>query len=253
LQRAHGASRVDFLVCTLILGIDILGAGSVVLGANRDEDPARPSGPPARLIDSPPVVGGVDRRAGGTWLAVRGREAAIAMLNRRGRIAAPATRSRGLLALDAARSHDPAAAFEPLVRDLYSPFTLVVASAERSWVLAWDGERATMKEPAPGWHVQTHAEMDDPQEPRTAWLLKSLAAFRPPNREAARQGVIERLSRHDDPSVCLHEGPIRTVSASWVELGPSVRYEHCEGPPCRTPFTDYTSLLKSEPVELENS
>lgn len=240
-------------MCTLILGIDILGAGSVLLGANRDEDPARPSNPPARLIDTPPVVGGSDRRAGGTWLAIRGREAAIAMLNRRGRIAAPATRSRGLLTLDAARGHDPAAAFEPLVRDLYAPFTLVMANPERCRVLAWDGERATMKEPSPGWHVQTHAEMDDAGEPRTAWLMKSLAAFLPRSADEARRGVIERLSRHDDPAVCLHEGPVRTVSASWIELGSSVRYEHAEGPPCQTAFKDYTSLLVSESVESENS
>ena len=241
-------------MCTLILGIGILGAETLVLGANRDEDPARPSDVPARLVETPPVVGGRDRVAGGTWLAVRGREAAIAMLNRRGRAGPAPTRSRGLLALDVARELDPAAAFDELVRQRLAPFTLVVAARKRTWLLAWDGERARMIEPAAGWHVLTHTELDDPEEPRAAWLLKSLAAFAPKSAGEARQGVIERLQRHESPAVCLHEGPVRTVSAAWIELAErGARYEHAEGPPCTTPFTDYTSLLVADPVAAENA
>jgi hypothetical protein len=241
-------------VCTLILGIGILGVESLLLGANRDEDPARPSEPPARLIESPPVVGGRDRVAGGTWLALRGREAAIAMLNRRGKLAAPATRSRGLLTLDVARHLEAPTAFEDLARDRYAPFTLVMARLARTWLVAWDGEVARMIEPAPGWHVLTHTEMDDRQEPRTAWLLGSLAAFKPSSPEEARRGVIERLARHEEPPVCLHQGPVRTVSSSWVEFGPrGVRYEHAEGPPCTAPFVDYSALLVDDKVPSENA
>ena len=58
-------------MCTLILGIDVAGPDTVIAGANRDEDPARPSDPPGVLVASPRVVGGRDRRAGGTWLALR--------------------------------------------------------------------------------------------------------------------------------------------------------------------------------------
>ncbi|MGH7741870.1 MAG: NRDE family protein [Candidatus Eiseniibacteriota bacterium] len=241
-------------MCTLILGVSIFGAGSLLLGANRDEDPARPSEPPARLVESPPVVGGRDRVAGGTWLAVRGRSIAVAMLNRRGRPPVPPTRSRGLLALDVAVHPEPATAFESLVRTCYAPFTLVMANPERPWLLAWDGEQARMTEFTPGWHVLTHAELDDANEPRTAWLLGSLASFTPATPEQARRGVIERLSRHEAPAVCLHDGPVRTVSAAWIELGAGVaRYEHAEGPPCTTPFADYSSLLMDEPVTAENA
>lgn len=241
-------------MCTLILGIGILGAGSLLLGANRDEDPARPSDPPARLAESPPIAGGRDRVAGGTWLAVRGREAAIAMLNRRGSLPSPATRSRGLLALDVAREPEPAVAFEHLVRQRYAPFTLVMARLARSWVLAWDGERARLIEPAAGWHVLTHTELDDQEEPRAAWLLRSLASFAPATSEDARRGVLERLGRRKDPPVCLCEGAVRTVSAAWVEFGPlGARYEHAEGPPCTTPFEDYTALLRDVPASPETA
>ena len=240
-------------MCTLILGIGIFGAESLLFGANRDEDPARPSDPPGRLVDAPPIVGGRDRVAGGTWLALRGRDFAVAMLNRRGSMSAPATRSRGLIALDVARAPEPATPFEHLVRERYAPFTLVMADAKRPWLLAWDGERARMLEPPPGWHVLTHAELDDREEPRTAWLLGSLASFTPATPDEARRGVIERLARHEAPAVCLHEGPMRTVSAAWVEFGlRGTRYEHAEGPPCIAPFVDYTALLVDDPVTLEN-
>ena len=231
-------------MCTLILGLDVVAPGTLLLGANRDEDPARPSDPPAKLSADPPLAGGRDRMAGGTWLAVRGREAVIAMLNRRGATGMTPTRSRGLLALDVARSADPALAFEQLVQHRFAPFTLVEGRAGGAWVLTWDGENARLIEPRPGWHVITHSEMDDPDEPRTAWLKASLADFRPADRAAAEAGLIARLSRHEAPAVCLHDGRMSTVSAALVWLArDEARYLHAEGRPCVTAFTDYSALL----------
>jgi len=99
-------------MCTLIIGRDVIAPGTVLLAANRDEDPRRPTDPPGVLAPNPRVVGGRDQVAGGTWLAVRGREAAIAMLNRYdpsardthppSGVRAKELRSRGLLALDVA-------------------------------------------------------------------------------------------------------------------------------------------------------
>src|SRR5262245_44538547 len=94
-------------MCTLIIGRDVLGPHSVVLAANRDEDPARASDPPMVLNEDPWVVGGRDRVAGGTWLAIRDGEAAVALLNRyEPGVPPPAgpLRSRGLLTLDVATS-----------------------------------------------------------------------------------------------------------------------------------------------------
>jgi uncharacterized protein with NRDE domain len=230
-------------VCTLILAIDVVAPESVMLGANRDESPDRPSEPPRQLSDSPPVAGGRDALAGGTWLAIHGRDTAIAMLNRRGEPITP-TRSRGLLALDVARDPRPEVPFEALVRDRYAPFTLVIARPVRSWLLAWDGRRARMVEIPSGWHVLTHTELDDANEPRAAWLLKSLRSLGPQTRASAEREIVSRLARHDDPAVCLHDGPMRTVSSAvvWLASGEAV-YSHAEGPPCVTPYVDYSSLL----------
>ena len=93
-------------MCTLIVGVSVMGPRSLLVAANRDEDPRRPSDPPLVLGERPRVVGGRDARAGGTWLAVRDGNAVVAMLNRCWNGDPPAPdprrRSRGLLAVDVA-------------------------------------------------------------------------------------------------------------------------------------------------------
>lgn len=269
-------------MCTLIVGRDVLSPGSVLLAANRDEDPARPSDPPGLLRESPRLVGGRDRRAGGTWLAVRERQAAVAVLNRGpGGPPGAERRSRGLLVLDVAavsedfpagldpagerrellaRLHDLAGpglpfaalcrAFAALWEGSYAPFTLLFASPGACWTLALEaGGVPRAGRVSPGWHVLTHAELDDPREPRTARLLEELAGFAPRSVEKAEQRLGDLLRSHGDPAsgvppVCLHEGRMVTVSAStvWLASG-EARYRHAEGRPCERALEDRTALL----------
>jgi uncharacterized protein with NRDE domain len=231
-----------------------------MLGANRDEDPARPSDPPGVLLRQPRLVGGRDRVAGGTWLAIRERRAAIAILNRRGREEHPARteperRSRGLLALDvAAASEDPAHAVALARASLYAPFSLVFASPDASWIVVHDGIGAPRSETIPsGWHVITHESLDDANEPRTRALLERLGDFRPQNRDEAEARVLELLRSHGEPRgayahtlppVCLHAGRMITVSSAlvWLAHG-QARYLHAEGRPCENPHRDVSALL----------
>lgn len=267
-------------MCTLILGVDVLGPRTVLLAANRDEDPARPSDPPQVLSERPRVVGGRDRQAGGTWLALRGPHAAVAMLNRRSRrrsapsplaadarqeeasmiATAPARRSRGLLALEAAAAeptggsipHAILARAEVLTGVApYAPFSLVVASPDGCWLLALDGTGPARSTPiGPGWHVLTHEDLDDPREPRAAWLGRALAAFAPGSRAEAEVGLTALLrlhareSRPGSPAVCIHAGRMRTVSSAlvWLAAGEAA-YAHAEGRPCTQPFEDLAHLL----------
>ena len=274
-------------MCTLIIGRDVVAPGTVLLAANRDEDPARPSDPPGVLNGSPRLVGGRDRRAGGTWLAVRETRAVVAILNRRDRSGepappAPGRRSRGSLVLEvaAAGEDDPsgavsaADALEPLratgaaglsrgallralaalVAGRYAPCTLVFAAPEGSWLMALESDGPPRVEPlAAGWHVLTHADLDDPREPRTAWLVRELAGFRPGSPDEAERRLDELLRSHGDPvagvpAVCLHLGRVVTVSSSSVWLAPGqARYRHAEGRPCEHAFLDQSHLL-SAPV-----
>jgi len=251
-------------MCTLILGVDVTGSETVIAGANRDEDPARPSDPPLVLLPDPRVVGGRDRRAGGTWLAVREARALVAMLNRRDGGAAPgARRSRGLLALETAgvRASGAGAALARaaldharagLAQGEYAPFSMVFATPGACWMLAHEpGRPPRVAEVSAGWHVLTHTELDDPAEPRAARLMRELAGFAPASIEAASRGLAERLRQHGEgpgDAVCVHEGRMVTVSSSRVWLAPGrAGYVHVEGRPCVSPESDLTPLLAATP------
>jgi uncharacterized protein with NRDE domain len=246
-------------VCTLIIGVETVGRGSVIVAANRDEDPGRPSALPGVLRDEPRVVGGRDLLKGGTWLAIRGRHAVVAMLNRRGPDAGAGRRSRGLLAIDVAAAGDggPDAALrfaeEAVGETEFAPFSLLFASPAGCWLLANDtsGVRGPLRA-APGWHVITHAELDDRIEPRTLWIKGRLEKFAPSSPAEAERGLLDLLSAHGNasaagepaPPVCLHAGRMRTVSASIVHLSADrARYLHIEGRPCTGAPLDCTHLL----------
>ena len=274
-------------MCTLILGRDVLAPDSVLLAANRDEDPARPSDPPRLLLYSPRLVGGRDRRAGGTWLAVREGRAVVALLNRPDRAAAapPAAErpSRGLLVLevagvaeDYAVQLDPVGERQEMLERLravsgpglpyaalcrafaalwvasIAPCTLLFAAPEACWLMAVDADAPPRFEQVPaGWHVITHADLDDLGEPRTARLIRELSRFAPRSVEQAEQRLGDLLRSHGDdaagiPPVCLHEGRMVTVSASsvWLTAG-GARYRHAEGRPCEHPLADLSHLLRA--------
>jgi hypothetical protein len=274
-------------MCTVILGQDILGPGTVLLGANRDEDPARATAEPGGLTVNPKVVGGRDMVADGTWLAIREGRIAVALLNRRPpRDLPPRTvlRSRGLLTLDVAtvaenfaptrapddRSRDflsrlPEATgsklglagarkiWDELGQYQFAPFSLLWASPEGSWILYWKtgGERH-IERVGPGWHVVTHEDLDDINEPRTAWLSLELAKWRPETFAEALAKMSELLGAHGGdvggrrrPRVCLHDGVMQTVSSSILLLGEGgPRYFHASGHPCETPYADLSELAR---------
>jgi hypothetical protein len=265
-------------MCTLIAGIDLLGPRSLVLGANRDESPERATDGPAVLLERPRVVGGRDRVAGGTWLAIREARSVTALMNRRSGLgpgAAPTDastlRSRGLLCLDAAASGpasgapstiDPGtgerhparlhAALSLIARGSYAACTLVGVDVEEpSWALLVEsGAEPRVRPLEPGWHVLTHADVDDPNEPRTAWLMERLRGWKPGDAREALEGIAHLLRTHADsargiPGVCLHRERFPTVSSSLLALGNlgAPRYLHAAGPPCTTPYDDVSTLL----------
>jgi uncharacterized protein with NRDE domain len=253
-------------MCTVLIGRDVTGRGEIVIGANRDENPARPSDPPGVLLDSPRLVGGRDRVSGGTWLAVRtphsagaegevGPSSVTLLLNRRPLPGAPVpARSRGLLTIDVARARDPlATAQEEAASGRYGPCTLVHVSPAACWWLAIpSASPARAGTIAHGWHAITHAEMDDSSEPRTVWLGRELARDTLMGTGLALAKFASLLAHHGDassPAVCLHEGVMRTVSSALIVLRSGQPgqlhdiYRHVEGRPCTQPFVDVSHLL----------
>jgi len=261
-------------MCTLILGRDVVAPGTLVAGANRDEDPARPTDPPGLLVAEPRVVGGRDRLSGGTWLALREGRALVAMLNRRPSGPPPAApRSRGLIALETAAVQAAgtdargeagdrtlaaaalAAALAALARDAYAPFSLVFATATSAWLLTHEPGRAPRPVVIPpGWHVLTHTELDDRDEPRAARLLGELSRWRPRSLDDALTGLAERLREHGSgaDAVCIHTGRMVTVSSSRIALDArGARYHHVEGRPCEATERDWSELANGAPTHEE--
>jgi hypothetical protein len=154
----------------------------------RDEVTDRPWLPPARHWPGSPLVGGLDKQAGGTWLAVDPDVPRVAcLLNGRGELADPARRrSRGDLPLRAAA--DGAGLLKELADDraalaAYDPFHLVCADTGAVRLLSWDGDRAAVRDLEPGTHVLTnagHAYPGEPvTEPKAVYFGPEFAAARP--------------------------------------------------------------------------
>lgn len=150
--------------------------GALLLLGVRDEFTDRAWRAPARHWAGSPLIGGMDERAGGTWLAVHpgepGGEPRVAcLLNGRGPAAEPETRrSRGELSLRTAAAG--AGGLKDLADDpgalaVYDPFHLVCADAASVLLLSWDGAAAKLTDLPPGTHLLTNAGHSFPAEPVT--------------------------------------------------------------------------------------
>lgn len=175
-------------MCTVVVSFEPGERAPLLLLGVRDELTERPWRPPARHWPGSPLVGGIDERAGGTWLAVQPDVPRMScLLNGRGGFADPAARrSRGELPLRAGAegaqvlkelAEDPAA----LAR--YDPFHLVAADLTSVSLLSWDGERAATADLAPGTHVLTNAGHAYPEpdvtDVKAAYWGPKFAARRP--------------------------------------------------------------------------
>jgi hypothetical protein len=168
-------------MCTVVISFAPGERVPLLLLGVRDELTDRPWLPPARHWPGSPLLGGLDKQAGGTWLAVqppagfRQQESEVprvsCLLNGRGVPADPAgRRSRGELPLRAAA--DGAGALKELADDpgalaAYDPFHLLCADTGSVRLLSWDGERPQIRELGPGTHVLTNVGYAYPAEPVT--------------------------------------------------------------------------------------
>jgi len=217
-------------MCTVVLSRRREAAWPLVLAANRDEMLDRPWDPPAaHWPDRPGVVGGRDRLAGGSWMAIRGGMVA-SVLNRPGSLGpAEGFRSRGelpLLALAHASAGEAAAALAGERADAWRPFNLVVADAGEAWLLTGRGTGTIEATPlAEGVSMITAVGLDAGETPRARHHLPRFrAAPRPsPEDHAAWAGLL--ASADHEPGAGPRGGltvlPDRgygTVAASLVFL-----------------------------------
>jgi hypothetical protein len=153
-----------------------------------------------------------------------------------------------VLAGDDGTARDWGASLEPTS---YNPVNVLYASPTAAWVVSLDddgGNRFVSLEP--GVHVLTEQDVDDPDDPKTQAILAAARAVaqdcgRPAELIAGWRGVLRSHETADGGSAaCIHGEAHGTVSSATVTVlasppptvQPRVRYEHAEGPPCRTPY-----------------
>ncbi|CAO3419551.1 NRDE family protein [Azospirillum endophyticum] len=165
-------------MCSVILLRRPDATWPLVVAGNRDEMTGRPWLPPARhWPDRPNVVAGLDELAGGSWMGLNDEGVVAVVLNRFGTLGPEAgKRSRGELVLDAldhADAADAARSFAHLDIRAYRPFNLVIADNRDAYLVVHRGanprHRPEVSSIPTGVHMLTAFEMDDPQDPRTAF------------------------------------------------------------------------------------
>jgi uncharacterized protein with NRDE domain len=158
--------------------------------------------------------------------------------------------SRGrvvLQALEARSAREAAASLSGLGPGLFNPFNLLVADGEEAFAVVYE-ERATVAELTPGVHVIGNADPDDRQVPKIDRLLdeaQGASELEAPHLMAALARTLRGHEGEPGPLVhtCIHAGAYGTRSSTLLQLGPEPAWWYADGPPCRTPYEDYTFLL----------
>jgi hypothetical protein len=233
-------------VCTVIILRRPGNPWPTLLAANRDERLDRAWDPPAaHWPEHPDTIGGRDRGAGGTWMALRGGVVA-AVLNRPGSLGpAPGKRSRGelpLLALASGTAEDAAEAIAALDAGAWRPFNMVVADASGAWFLRGLGEgRPEPLALGPGISMVTALDPNDVASPRTRRHLPRFRAAPPPAPERDDWAGWEALLADDGfgaegIGAALNVPPVLgfgTVCSSLLALGAAGErvWRFCPGRP----------------------
>jgi uncharacterized protein with NRDE domain len=207
-------------MCTLILLNRPDHEWPILIAANRDERANRAwDAPAAWWPDFPGVIGGRDRSAGGSWMALGPHGVLAAALNRPGSLGpAPGKRSRGELPLLAASTANAEAAAEAITRldaGAWRPFNLVVADHQSAFYIEALGEgRPRAAAMAPGISMVTSHPPNDESHPRTQRHLPRFRAAAAP--EPARDDWRAWEERLADDS---HEGDIAATLKVPLQAG----------------------------------
>jgi len=244
-------------MCLLALFFRVVEDSPLVAGANREEEYAR-GGEPPRILEGPVrAIAGLDPSAGGTWFGVNEHGVLVAITNRPKSQLPTQPRSRGLLVRDLLSCSSARIAADgatsQLSQNLYAGCNLVCADGRDAYVLH-SGDWLRVRPLPPGIHVLTAHDVNDESDRRIGhalWWLNQ-RDYRNPNDCVAALKALCSQPGNGDPPMCLHAKEGGTVSSSIVALRSSLSrstYLHAQGSPDRTPYSDFSGLMK----ELESS
>jgi uncharacterized protein with NRDE domain len=239
-------------MCLLALFYRVVEDAAVVAGANREEFYDRGGEPPRVLAGPLRAVAGVDPAAGGTWFGVNEKGVLVAVTNRRQSRPPARPRSRGLLARDLLACPTAAAAVERATRELgqgrYAGCNFLCADAEHAAVIH-AGDWLRVRPLPPGLHVLANGDVNDATDRRVGHALWWLGQRPYAAAGHCVRALQELCAQHEpgSPAMCLRGAEGGTVSSSVVALRRPLgtgTYLHAQGPPDRTPYEDYSPLLR---------
>jgi uncharacterized protein with NRDE domain len=235
-------------MCTVLVLIRPGQAWPLLLAANRDEMLDRPWDPPAaHWPERPGVIGGRDRSAGGTWMAMSRHGVIATALNRPGSLGPrPGKRSRGelpLTALEHPTAAAAAAAMAGLEAAAYRRFNMVIADAAGAYFVRGLGEgRPEVVLLPPGLHMITAHDPDSRDSPRVARHLPRLEAApapEPPERWESWIAILADRSGPPESQInIVPRAGFGTVCSSLAALGAQGErvWLFAPGPPDRAAF-----------------
>jgi uncharacterized protein with NRDE domain len=243
-------------MCLLVVFHRAHPDGPLCVAANRDEYLARPADPMTVLVQSGPrILGGRDRVAGGTWLAVNQHGVVAGLTNLPSPVRDPARRSRGELPLALARHADAAVAVAAFRRG-YRP-----ADFNPAWLLVGDrsslhyvdmagGDAPRVTDLPPGIHVLENKPLGV-ESPKASAVARALGGADRHRGDALVEFLRGVLRDHEIPS-CVHAGPYGTRSAAVIVVpagaGPP-RIWSSDGPPCTHDLREASALWTGAPGE----
>jgi hypothetical protein len=235
-------------MCTVVLLIRPGHEWPLILAANRDEMLNRAWDPPAAYWpDQPGVVAGRDRTGGGTWMGVNRHGVVAAVLNRPGSLGpAAGKRSRGelpLMALEHLSAASAAEAISGIDAGAWRSFNLVLADRSGAVFVRGLGQGRPHAEPfAPGQHMVTAHDPDDPESPRVARHFGRFRVVKPPEPGDWQEWQAILADRSGEPGQQINvvpRGGFGTVCSSLLALprdGGAV-WLFAAGPPDQAAFT----------------
>jgi uncharacterized protein with NRDE domain len=232
----------------------------LIVGANREELHSRGGEPPQVLAGPGTAVGGRDPVAGGTWLGINARGLVVAVTNRPRSQPPAEPRSRGLLARDLLGCPTAKIAVDAAARELdrgqYAGCNLVCADVEDA-IAIHASDWLRIRPLPPGIHVLTNHDVNDASDRRlghAAWWLHQRTYACAADCVAALKELCGQTG-NGDPPICIRKEDRGTVSSSIVVLRRPLErsiYLHAQGPPDRTPYEDFSELLRRiAPVEAK--
>jgi uncharacterized protein with NRDE domain len=169
----------------------------------------------------------------------------------------PNRRSRGMLVHDAlamASAQEAAELLSELPQDAYNPFNCFVADAERAFAVVYEGA-PDLQELDPGVHVIGNADPNDRGVEKLARIMDGAekASTAPRDRVLDELGSLcaeHPVGGNSLDDTCVHlEATYGTRSSALILLGEhrqDSRFLFADGPPCVTPYDDFTSLLHEQ-------